>query len=208
MQPVGRYTLDVPAGKWWWSDELFEMHGFAAGEVVPTTQLMIAHMHPDDLARAADVMTEATTTGEPFSGMHRIIDAMGKQRTLGVVGQGVVDVVTGQVTIVTGYFMDLTAAQETLAREQASRAISASAARRATIEQAKGALMVVYGLHDDEAFEILRHHSSITNEPVRDLAERLLAGMGVGHDGTALSREDMDHFFESPRPLRLRDRAR
>ncbi|MFJ2299382.1 PAS and ANTAR domain-containing protein [Oerskovia paurometabola] len=199
-QPVARYTLDVPAGRWWWSDELFEMHGFAPHEVVPTTQLMLAHKHPDDVTRVAGVLADVTRTGDPFSCMHRIVDATGKTRILGVVGQGVLDPVSGEVTQVTGYFMDLTDSQEAFAQAHATRAVSASAARRATIEQAKGALMVVYGLDDDEAFEVLRHHSSVTNEPVRELAERLLASLAGGHDGVSLTREDLDHFFETPRP--------
>ncbi|MFD6093794.1 PAS and ANTAR domain-containing protein [Oerskovia sp. NPDC060338] len=207
-QPVARYVLDVPSQKWWWSDELFEMHGFAPGEVVPTTALMLAHKHPDDLARVEDVLADVTSTGAPFSCTHRIIDARGRTRVLGVVGQGDVDGVTGQVTRVVGYFMDLTEAQEALVQEQATRAINASAERRATIEQAKGALMVVYGLDDDEAFEILRHHSSITNEPVRDLAARLLDSFVGGPAGTFPSREDLDHFFETPRQARQGRSAR
>lgn len=199
-QPVARYTLDVPAGRWWWSDELFEMHGFAPHEVVPTTQLMLAHKHPDDVTRVAGVLADVTRTGDPFSCMYRIVDATGRTRILGVVGQGDVDPETGEVTQVAGYFMDLTDSQEAFAQAHATRAVSASAARRATIEQAKGALMVVYGLDDDEAFEVLRHHSSVTNEPVRELAERLLASLAGGHDGVSLTREDLDHFFETPRP--------
>ena len=199
-QPVARYTLDVPTGRWWWSDELFEMHGFAPHEVVPTTQLMLAHKHPDDVTRVAGVLADVTRTGDPFSCMHRIVDATGRTRILGVVGQGDVDPETGEVTQVAGYFMDLTDSQEAFAQAHATRAVSASAARRATIEQAKGALMVVYGLDDAEAFEVLRHHSSVTNEPVRELAERLLASLAGGHDGVSLTREDLDHFFETPRP--------
>ncbi|RXR25054.1 ANTAR domain-containing protein [Oerskovia turbata] len=199
-QPVARYTLDVPTGRWWWSDELFEMHGFAPHEVVPTTQLMLAHKHPEDVARVAGVLADVTRTGDPFSCTHRIVDATGRTRILGVVGQGDVDPATGEVTQVAGYFMDLTDSQEALAQAHASRAVSASAARRATIEQAKGALMVVYGLDDDEAFEVLRHHSSVTNEPVRELAARLLASLAGGTDGSSLTREDLDHFFEVPRP--------
>lgn len=197
-QPVARFALDVPTGRWWWSDELFAMHGFAPGEVVPTTQLMLAHKHPDDVTRVAGVFADVVRTGAPFSVVHRIVDAAGRTRVLGIVGQGEIDDPVGRVTRVTGYFMDLTESQEALAQEHATRAVSASAMRRATIEQAKGALMVVYGLADDEAFEILRHHSSITNEPVRDLAARLLASLGGGSDGASLTREDLDHFFEAP----------
>jgi hypothetical protein len=206
-QPVARYELDVSTGQWWWSDELFAMHGFAPGEVVPTTQLMLAHKHPDDVTRVAGVLADVMRTGAPFSGTHRIIDAAGRTRLLGIVGQGDVDVVAGRVVRVTGYFMDLTDAQEAFAQERAAQAVTASAARRATIEQAKGALMVVYGLDGDEAFELLRHHSSITNEPVRDLSARLLASLAGGPGGVSLTHDDLDHFFETPRPPARTTRA-
>ncbi|MEK8225956.1 PAS and ANTAR domain-containing protein [Oerskovia sp. M15] len=176
-QPVARYTLDVRSGTWWWSDELFVMHGFAPGEVVPTTELMLAHKHPDDLSRVKGVLAEVTRRGTPFSCTHRIIDAHGGTRTLGVVGQGDLDRETGRVTRVTGYFMDLTEAHGARVREEATAAIRASASHRAVIEQAKGAVMVLYGLSDDEAFALLRDHSSVTNEPVKELARRLLASM-------------------------------
>jgi hypothetical protein len=198
-QPVGRYALDVPAGKWWWSDELFAMHGFVPGEVVPTTELMLAHKHPDDLSRVQGVLAEVTSRGTPFSCTHRIIDAHGRTRTLGVVGQGDLDPGTGAVTRVTGYFMDLTETHGARVREEASAAIRASASHRAAIEQAKGAVMVLYGLSEDEAFALLRDHSSITNEPVRSIAARLIASM-ADLGGSTATREDLDAFFAPPTP--------
>ena len=198
-QPVGRYVLDVPTGKWWWSDELFAMHGFLPGEVVPTTELMLAHKHPDDLSRVQGVLAEVTSRGTPFSCTHRIIDAHGRTRTLGVVGQGDLDRETGGVVRVTGYFMDLTETHGARVREEASAAIRASASHRAAIEQAKGAIMVLYGLSEDEAFALLRDHSSITNEPVRSIAARLIASM-AGREGSTATREDLDAFFAPPAP--------
>src|SRR5690606_2005649 len=49
--PVGRYLLELSSGRWTWSDEVFVMHGFRPGEIVPTTELMLSHKHPDDRAR-------------------------------------------------------------------------------------------------------------------------------------------------------------
>ena len=41
---------------------------------------------------------------------------------------------------------------------------------RAAIEQAKGALMITYGLHEDEAFALLRRQSQHHNIKLRDIA--------------------------------------
>jgi hypothetical protein len=43
------------------------------------------------------------------------------------------------------------------------------------IEQAKGALMLVYGLTDNEAFDLLRRYSQNSNTKLRDLAAALTA---------------------------------
>ena len=45
----------------------------------------------------------------------------------------------------------------------------------AVIEQAKGALMVTYGLTADEAFELLRFHSQTRNVKLRAIAAQLTA---------------------------------
>lgn len=46
---------------------------------------------------------------------------------------------------------------------------------RAVIEQAKGVLMMVYGVSADTAFETLRWRSQETNIKLRVLAERIIA---------------------------------
>ncbi|MEU2092187.1 ANTAR domain-containing protein [Nocardia beijingensis] len=48
-------------------------------------------------------------------------------------------------------------------------------AARAVIEQAKGAVMLVYGLDADEAFAILRVRSQETNTKLRILAANVAA---------------------------------
>ena len=52
-------------------------------------------------------------------------------------------------------------------------------ASRATIEQAKGALMLVYGLDAEAAFSLLSWQSQRSNIKLRDLAERLLHAVAV-----------------------------
>jgi len=56
-------------------------------------------------------------------------------------------------------------------------AVKRSAATRAVIEQAKGALMVVQGVSAQDAFAVLRWHSSQANRKLRDIAVFLTEGM-------------------------------
>ena len=51
-----------------------------------------------------------------------------------------------------------------------STAVERSAGSRAAIEQAKGAVMITYGLDEDEVFAMLRWHSQHTNIKLGDIA--------------------------------------
>ena len=46
---AGRFTYRPVTDTWTWSDGIFRIHGFEPGEVVPTTALVMAHIHPDDV---------------------------------------------------------------------------------------------------------------------------------------------------------------
>jgi hypothetical protein len=113
-------------------------------------------------------------TGKPFSSVHRIMDARGRERTLTVVGQGSRDPDTRQVGALVGYFVDVTAAVKAHANEVANESIRASAATRASIEQAKGVIAFVLNIDAEEAFGRLRSISNDTNVAVRDVAQRIV----------------------------------
>ena len=74
------------------------------------------------------------------------------------IGEGIRDT-AGCVVQVTGYLIDVT---DSLHRDLAAatqQAVSQSAETRSVIDQAKGALMITYGINSDEAFAVLRWHS-------------------------------------------------
>ncbi|MFD6137507.1 PAS and ANTAR domain-containing protein [Isoptericola sp. NPDC060257] len=197
--PLGRYRLDLATGEWAWSDEIFEMHGFQPGEIVPTTDVMLAHKHPDDRERVDSVLKKAAATGEPFSSVHRILDARGGTRTLAVTGQGRADPVTGRVAELFGYFIDVTEASRGLAQREATASIRAAAQSRSTIDQAKGVLVVGLSLDEDEAFNRLRTASNHSNIPLRQLADRLLATFSRPGTTSFPTREDLTAFLADPR---------
>src|SRR5882762_7402798 len=49
------YFADQP---WEWSTQVEQMHGYRPGSVTPTTELVLAHTHPDDVARVAATLAE------------------------------------------------------------------------------------------------------------------------------------------------------
>lgn len=197
--PVGRYRLDLTSGRWSWSDEVFAMHGFSPGEIVPTTELILSHKHPDDRDRVDHVLRTAAATGRPFSSVHRILDAHGDGRTLAVTGQARRDA-SGTVTELYGYFIDVTEASREDAQREASASIRAAAEHRASIEQAKGAIMVAFGIADDEAFDRLRTASNHLNIPVRNLATWLVDWLSAPSWVEPPRAEDITDFLAAPVP--------
>ncbi len=169
-QKTGPFRLDLGTGTWWWSSETYRVHGFEPGEVVPTTELVLAHKHPDDREHVRAVLDHAQATGEPFSSVHRIMDAHGVERYVALVGQGRRDRETGEVVELMGYFTDITATIAARASERTRRDILAAAEGRGPIEQAKGVLIATHGVSADEAFARLKQASNDKNVRLRDLA--------------------------------------
>lgn len=174
QQLTGTFRLDLRTGAWWWSDETYRIHGFAPGEVVPTTELVLAHKHPADRERVRRVLATGIRTGAPFASVHQIMDAHGCTRVLTIVGSGRRDDATGELVGLEGYFVDVTSAVSERADQRATAQIAASAATRGVIEQAKGAVAAVYGTDPESAFTVVRGASNDRNVPLREIAERLV----------------------------------
>ncbi|MEK8228682.1 PAS and ANTAR domain-containing protein [Oerskovia sp. M15] len=183
--------------RWWWSDETYHLHGFEPHDVVPTTELVLAHKHPEDREAFRTLLNAARVTGDPFTSTHRIMDARGRERTVCLVGQGRRDPGTGAVVEVMGYYTDLTSILAARAEELAGQQIRAAAVNRATIEQAKGVLAVVYGTSIEDAFALLRITSNNHNIPVRTLCAWIVALVPL-LPGDELRRHQVDEFLHSP----------
>ncbi|MDF2846920.1 MAG: hypothetical protein K0R97_902, partial [Oerskovia sp.] len=198
-QPAtGQWRYDLATERWWWSPETYRMHGFEPHEVVPTTDLVLAHKHPEDRERFRRTLEIAKVTGDPFHSVHRIMNALGHERVVVLVGQGRRDPESGTVVELMGYFVDATAPVAQRAEVIAGDHIRTSAAHRGAIEQAKGVLSVTHGLTIDEAFELLRATSNQHNVPVRDLASRLIR-LGRILPLDEHRRHCIDEFLRTPR---------
>ncbi len=172
--PYGPFVYNVVAQSWWWSDDLYRILGFEPGDIVPTTDLLVAHKHPDDAAVATAIILNAFTSGEPFALWHRIIDARRRTRTVVSVGDGYRDD-SGTLVEVRGYMVDVTGSKRGQTARDIDEAVRRSAESRGTIEQAKGILMATLGLGPDEAFAVLKRSSQNANIKLRDLAQTLVS---------------------------------
>jgi len=201
VRQTGRFVYDVRNDRWEWDDDVFAIHGYAPGEVEPTTELFLLHKHDGDRDRVEQTFKDAIATGEPFNLYYRI-RAKGAERRVVVVGEGIRGT-DGMVEQLVGYYLDLTPEFAAESAAAADAAVAASAAARDTIEQAKGILMLGYGLDPDAAFAMLRWWSRNRNVKVRDIAERLIeiARTGnVSHPGIRSMLDALIHDLATKRP--------
>lgn len=187
---VGRFTYDLVHGTWEWDDEVYRIHGLEPGSISPTTDYVLNCKHPADRERVAAVLAQASRTGEPFSISYRLTGADGVERRVVLVCEGGV-CEEDTWTSLDGYYIDLTDDFRAESERHANDAVAASSESRAVIEQAKGSLMLAYGLDEDQAFAMLNWWSSHRNVKVRDLAARLVE---TWQSGSATSDEMRKRF--------------
>jgi hypothetical protein len=175
-RPAGRVRGDLTTDRWWWSPEVYALHGLPAGSVQPSIGLLLAHVHAVDRPHLRDALGTAATSGTPFTQEYRVLRLDGVPRTALLVCEPETDP-TGAVTALTGLVVDVTdnrattPAEEELHRlETEIEQLRSAMASRAAIEQAKGVLMLLMGCGDQVAFDLLAHISSHTHRKVRDVA--------------------------------------
>ncbi len=191
---VGSFRYLLADDTWEWSDAVARMHGYEPGTVSPTTDLVLQHKHPDEKEHIALILEAVRSTGTPFSSRHRIIDTAGQVKHVAVIGDRLLSD-DGTLLGTSGFYVDLSGAFEDEVREGVDLAITALAESRAVIEQAKGAIMLVYCISAQHAFEVLAWRSQETNVKLRALAEQLVTEITSGPGTEAMSREDFDHLL-------------
>jgi hypothetical protein len=192
---VGSFCLWFVDQRWEWSDEVYRMHGYVPGSVVPTTQLVLSHKHPDDRAAVEDLLEQAMYSGGSFSSRHRFYDTDGDEHSAIVVADRMLDDETGAVIGTSGYYIDVTEALQENRRDVLHETLPKVIEARAEIEQAKGALRLVYGISDDQAFNLLRWRSQDNNTKLRALATQLVAELDTLTSVTAALRAEFDHLI-------------
>lgn len=193
LERVGSFRFYLDGDRWEWSDAVAHMHGYEPGEIVPTTALVLEHKHPDDRDAAADLMRRVLLNGEPFSSRHRIIDTAGKVHYLVGVGQRVT--ADGRVVGMSGFYIDVTDSIRSDIDHTITENVAAFIESRTVIEQAKGALMVIYGISADRAFDVLTWKSQQFNVKLRVVAEELVAALPTALDIPFDVRGAFDHLL-------------
>lgn len=180
---TGRFVFHVARATWEWDDDVYAIHGYRPGEVQPTTELVMRHKHEQDRELVEETIRAGIADGTPFNIYYRILVGDSIRRVV-LVGEGEYDdegVTSGPADRLVGYYLDLTPEMEAESSAAADAAVAASAAARDTIEQAKGILMLGYGLDPDAAFAMLKWWSRNRNVKVRDVADRLIQVAREGH---------------------------
>ena len=191
---VGSFRFWFVGQRWEWSDEVARMHGYEPGSVAPTTALLLSHKHPEDRQHVQDLLDHLLHNGGSFSSRHRFIDTAGAEHTVIVLADRMLDD-TGAVAGTEGYYVDLTDTFDRTRREALDDSLPEIFAARATIEQAKGALMLVYRVDADTAFDLLLWRSQQTNTKLRALAGRLVEELSTMESPPDGLRRQFDHLL-------------
>lgn len=185
------YFIDCPTGTvehcfaddtYHWSDELYRIHGYERGDVVPTLALGLSHIEPADRNAVRAFWTKTSTTGGPSSVYASLHDLHGTTRKLLISADLIVE--DTRPVGVWALVVDLTRSIHLDRHQLANEAVAASAVSRAVIEQAKGILMGRAGLTAADAFAQISSHSQRSNRKVVVIAQEIIDRAG------ALTRQD------------------
>lgn len=169
---AGTFHFDAGSGQLEWSDELYTLHGYRRGDIVPTVALLYSHKHPDDRERCHDIFMAACETGGFFCSYHRVIDARMREHRVLTAGEALM--ADGRLSAVEGFIVDLTSTLHWETERAAREAVAGALGTRSTIEQAKGILMGILRIGSVDAFNLLATYSQATNIKVASTAADLV----------------------------------
>lgn len=194
-QRVGWFRFYFADERWEWSPQVERMHGYAPGTARPTTELVLAHKHPEDYGQVAATLLEIRRTSGAFSTRHRIIDTAGDVHHVVVVGDQLFDD-NGAIIGTHGFYVDVSPSIAQAQAQAVNDVVAGIAEARGAIEQAKGMLMLIYRINADAAFDLLKWRSQETNTKLRLLAEQLAADFqALDYSETLPSRAILDRIL-------------
>lgn len=203
-QRAGWFRFYFADQRWEWSEEVQRMHGYEPGTVTPTTELVLAHKHPADRAEVAAGIDDMIRHRQAFSTRHRIVDTRGNTHHVVVVGDQFCDD-ADDVVGTHGFYIDVTSTANRKREEAISTKVAQIAERRGAIERTKGMLMLVYGVDEDAAFNLLKSVSQVRNMKLSVLAEQIAADFAALGKEAITSRTQFDQRLLTAH-LRAEDR--
>lgn len=60
---AGSFSYSPATRRWVWSEGLYLIHGHRPGDIVPSTELILSHVHPEDSFRTTELMQRVLGTG-------------------------------------------------------------------------------------------------------------------------------------------------
>ncbi|MGW2093645.1 PAS and ANTAR domain-containing protein [Promicromonospora sukumoe] len=181
---VGRYSVHLPSGRWWWSDEVYTMHGWDLSDVEPGLEALQARKHPDDRHRIVRTAADALRRGKPFATAHRIVTTTGETRSVLVTGRSALR--PGDRTPeLAGYVVDVTPGLDEAVRRTTDGAVQRAFVGQAGIEQVKGLIMAVRNLDEAAAGEVLAAEARRAGVTLRIAAGQVAAALraDTGQEG-------------------------
>lgn len=190
-QGIGWFRYYFDEQRWEWSEELQRLHGYQPGTVNPTTELVLAHKHPQDRDEVAANIDAITHTRGAFSSRHRIVDTDAVVRWVVVVGDQFFND-DGASIGTHGFYLDVTHSRHQH-EDIVTAKVSDIAEKRAPIEHAKGMLMLIYNIDDKVAFDLLKWLSQENNVKLNPLARQIINDLRDLAPSHVVDRNDFNH---------------
>ncbi|WP_182977113.1 ANTAR domain-containing protein [Arthrobacter cheniae] len=186
---TGTFRYHFESQEFLWSEEIYQIHGYTRGEVVPSYQLGYTHIAPEMRDQAQAFWDDVSARGAPVSSYLILQDVKGRNHQVLVTGDRYTQ--NGVTAGVWGMLIDLTHSVHADSHRLANEAVAAVAETRGVIEQAKGILMSQTGINADDAFELIKQHSQDTNRKVNIIARDIVDQARGLHDGTDDGADDV-----------------
>jgi two-component system, sensor histidine kinase len=77
---MGNWERNLSTGEIWWSDEMYRIFGAENGEFTGSLDSFLAFVHPEDLFKLKQVITNAVETKKPYFLEYRLIRTDGEER--------------------------------------------------------------------------------------------------------------------------------
>jgi len=197
---VGRYSVELATGTWWWSDEIYTMHGWKPDEIQPGLEALRSRKHPDDRSRVVRAAGEALRLGRPFACAHRIVDRSGRTRSVVVTGQGSQGA-RGQSPQLVGYVIDVTPVQKEVLERRSEAVVNRAFVSQATIEQVKGVIIAVRGVDEAKATDILVGAARDAGVSLRLAADQVMTALQDRGDGAIATVDALDEALAAVHPV-------
>jgi len=112
----GHWTWDLVNGKGTWSDELYRLFGYAPDEVLPSSEVFFARVHPEDISRTGFFDgTNVDQMPDRYETQFRMVLPNGEIRHIFETGQKVYND-NGEVIRITGVAQNITTQVEVASR--------------------------------------------------------------------------------------------